>query len=74
MGKLNGNQQKGIGPSGSQRRVFFALNALSRMRKRPSGKTPDEDLSQLLRFQSRPSAWTHWWHTTALAKTKVHPG
>ena len=33
-----------------------------------------EHLAQLLWLQSHPADWNHWWHKTALAKTKVNPG
>ena len=33
-----------------------------------------EHLAQLLWLQAHPADWTHWWHKTALAKTKVNPG
>jgi hypothetical protein len=33
-----------------------------------------EHLAQLLWLQTHHADWTHWWHKTALAKTKINPG
>jgi hypothetical protein len=57
-----------------EKNIEVHINRRFKRQGRSWSRRGAEHLAQLLWLHSHPHDWNHWWHKTALAKTKVNPG
>jgi hypothetical protein len=62
------------GSGAIEKNIEVRINRRFKRQGRSWTRSGAEHLAQLLWLQTHPNDWTHWWHKTTLAKTKINPG